>query len=67
MSYELLAEDHKTVIFSTTSYNDMWCQLMDFRDEQLDKNIDGLIIRNVSNNKWEYAWKVAIQLREINI
>lgn len=67
MAYELLSIDGKTVVFEAPDYNSMWVQLMDFRDTQLDKNIDGMIIRNTISGKTEYAWKVAIQLQEINI
>lgn len=67
MSYNLLSKDSKTVIFEASDYNSMWVQLMDFRDTQIDKNIDGLIIRNTDTGKWDYAWRVAIQLQDINI
>jgi hypothetical protein len=67
MSYELRTADFNTVIFTASTYDDMFNQLGEFKEAQLDKNIDGLIIRNTITKEWDYAWKVAINHRELKV
>jgi len=38
---------------------------MDFKDAQLDGNIDGLIICNTITKEWDYAWRVAINHKDL--
>jgi hypothetical protein len=67
MRYELRASDFHTVIFTVSDYDTMWKELMDFRDKQLDQNIDGLIVYNTLTAQWDYAWRVARQMQDLRI
>jgi hypothetical protein len=65
--YELLADDAWTIIFVADDFDSMWTKLADFKSKQFDNNIDGCIIRNVKTAQWDYAWRVALNMRDLRI
>lgn len=66
MKYQLLAVDG-TITDESNDLNELWMKTMDFRDKQPDNNIDGMIVRNTFTKQWDYAWKFARQLDDVNI
>jgi hypothetical protein len=66
MTYQLLAIDG-SIIEEASNTNELWLKTLYFRDKQPDNNIDGMIVRNTVTKQWDYAWKFARQLREVDI